>query len=148
LGRKRTLRIGFVLRAPEHRVHLTTAMSAIRPTQMSKWRIGLGHAARSIGDYRLACRICGGFAMRNSNGGSGLAREERLQIMLSPEELKVVDNFRFAHRMPSRAAAVRELLRLGIAAVGAVQENAGVKSGDYGVLKAPKSVGPKRNANG
>ena len=46
--------------------------------------------------------------MRNSNGGSGLAREERLQIMLSPEELKVVDNFRFAHRMPSRAAAVRE----------------------------------------
>jgi len=86
--------------------------------------------------------------MRNSNGGSGLAREERLQIMLSPEELKVVDNFRFAHRMPSRAAAVRELLRLGIAAVGAVQENTGVKSGDYGVLRAPKSVGPKRNANG
>jgi hypothetical protein len=86
--------------------------------------------------------------MRNSNGGSGLAREERLQIMLSPEELKVVDNFRFAHRMPSRAAAVRELLRHGIAAVGAVQENAGVKSGDYGVLKAPKGVGPKRNANG
>ena len=41
------------------------------------------------------------FAMRNSNGGSGLAREERLQIMLSPEELKVVDNFRFAHRKPS-----------------------------------------------
>ena len=147
-GRKRTFRIGFVLRTPEHRVHLTTAMSAIRPTQMSKWRIGLGYAARRIGDYRLACRICGGFALRNSNGGSGLAREERLQIMLSPEELKVVDNFRFAHRMPSRAAAVRELLRLGIAAVGAVQENAGVKSGDYGVLRAPKSVGPKRNANG
>ena len=39
--------------------------------------------------------------MRNSNGGSSLAREERLQIMLSPEELKVVDNFRFAHRKPS-----------------------------------------------
>ena len=53
--------------------------------------------------------------MRNSDGGSGLAREERLQIMLSPEELKVVDNFRFEHRMPSRAAAVRELLRYGIA---------------------------------
>ncbi len=81
--------------------------------------------------------------MRNSNGGSGLAREERLQIMLSPEELKVVDNFRFEHRMPSRAAAVRELLRHGIAAVGAVQENVGVRSGDYGVLKAPKRGGPK-----
>ena len=84
--------------------------------------------------------------MRNSNGGSGLAREERLQIMLSPEELKVVDNFRFAHRMPSRAAAVRELLRHGIAAVGAVVENAGVKSGDYGVLKAPKRIGPGANS--
>jgi metal-responsive CopG/Arc/MetJ family transcriptional regulator len=76
--------------------------------------------------------------MRNSRGGVGLAREERLQIMLSPEELKTVDNFRFEHRMPSRAAAVRELLRYGIAAMGAVQENAGIKSGDYGVLKAPK----------
>jgi hypothetical protein len=85
--------------------------------------------------------------MRNSNGGSGLAREQRLQIMLSPEELKVVDNFRFEHRMPSRAAAVRELLRHGIAAVGPVSENAGVKSGDYGVLRAAKGAGPRRHSN-
>ena len=49
--------------------------------------------------------------MKNAKGGAGLVREERLQIMLSPEELKAVDNFRFMHRMPSRAAAVRELLR-------------------------------------
>ena len=77
--------------------------------------------------------------MKNGRGGIGLVREERLQIMLSPEELKAVDNFRFRHRMPSRAAAVRELLRLGLAAVGAVVlENAGVKSREYGVLKAPK----------
>lgn len=84
--------------------------------------------------------------MRNGNG-TGLAREERLQIMLSPEELKVVDNFRFEHRMPSRAAAVRDLLRHGIAAVGVVVENAGIRSGDYGVLKAPKGVGPRRYSN-
>ena len=32
--------------------------------------------------------------MRNSDGGSGLAREERLQIMLSPKELEAVDNFK------------------------------------------------------
>ena len=76
--------------------------------------------------------------MRNSNGERGLVRQERLQIMLSPDELKAVDNFRFAHRMPSRAAAVRELLRHGIAAAGVVVENAGIKSGDYGVLKPPK----------
>ncbi len=75
---------------------------------------------------------------QNGNGGRGLAREERLQIMLAPEELTAVDNFRFEHRMPSRAAAVRELLRHGLAAVGAVLENAGVKSRDYGVLRAPK----------
>jgi hypothetical protein len=83
--------------------------------------------------------------MRNGKGGNGLVREERLQIMLSPEELKAVDSFRFAHRMPSRAAAVRELLRHGLAAVGAVvMENAGVKSGDYGVLRAPRGLGPGR----
>jgi len=84
--------------------------------------------------------------MRNANGGPGLAREKRLQIMLSPKELEAVDNFRFAHRMPSRAAAVRELLRHGIANSGTVLENAGVTSGDYGVLKAPKGVGPERRS--
>jgi metal-responsive CopG/Arc/MetJ family transcriptional regulator len=41
-------------------------------------------------------------------------RDERLQIMLSPEELVAVDDFRFKKRMPSRAAAVRELLRAGL----------------------------------
>ncbi len=85
--------------------------------------------------------------MRNSKGDTGLAREERLQIMLSPEELKAVDNFRFQHRMPTRAAAVRELLRHGIEEVGIspVAENAGITSGDYSVLKAPKRNGLRRN---
>jgi hypothetical protein len=86
--------------------------------------------------------------MKNGRGGEGLAREERLQIMLSPEELKAVDNFRFQHRMPSRAAAVRELLRYGMAGAGAVLENVGVKSGDYGVLKAPKGLRARRTAQG
>jgi hypothetical protein len=84
--------------------------------------------------------------MKNGRGGAGLVREERLQIMLSPPELKAVDTFRFEHRMPSRAAAVRELLRHGLAAVGAVAENAGVKSGDYGVLKAPRGAGAGRGS--
>jgi hypothetical protein len=81
--------------------------------------------------------------MRNGKGGSGLVREERLQIMLSPDEFKAVDNFRFHHRMPSRAAAVRELLRHGLTSVGAVIENTGVRSRDYSVLKAPKDVGSR-----
>ena len=64
-------------------------------------------------------------------------RGERLQVMLSPEELAVVDDFRFKHRMPTRAAAVRELLRMGLAAIG-VDADAGVKSSDYGVFnRAP-----------
>ncbi len=78
--------------------------------------------------------------MKNANKARGLVREERLQIMLSPKELTAVENFRFAHRMPSRAAAVRELLRQGLAAQGEVLENAGMKSQDYGVLTAPPGL--------
>ena len=63
-----------------------------------------------------------------------LTRGERLQIMLSPEELAAVDDFRFKQRMPSRAAAVRELLRLGMASVGIRTAGVGVKSGDFGVI--------------
>lgn len=61
------------------------------------------------------------------------ARGERLQIMLSPEELEVIDNFRFQHRMPTRAAAVRELLKMGLASVGITPAD-GSKSSNYGVL--------------
>ena len=59
-------------------------------------------------------------------------RDERLQIMLSPEELSVLDDFRFKHRMPTRAAAVRELLRLGLTVVGTDAD--GQKSSNYGVV--------------
>jgi hypothetical protein len=62
------------------------------------------------------------------------ARGERLQIMLSPDELKVLDDFRFKVRMPSRAAAVRELLKRGLAAEGYASAAYGAKSTDYGVI--------------
>jgi hypothetical protein len=81
-------------------------------------------------------------AMRKANNGHRrVSREERLQIMLSPEELETVDTFRFAHRMPSRAAAVRELFRLGLAAVGSTVAAQGVKSSEYGVLEHVRSSG-------
>ena len=60
-------------------------------------------------------------------------RGERLQVMLSPEELVRVDDFRFKHRMPTRAAAVRELLKLGLTTIGSVAD-AGIKSSDFGVF--------------
>jgi hypothetical protein len=52
--------------------------------------------------------------------------------MLSPDELSVLDDFRFKHRMPTRAAAVRELLRLGLTVVGT--DGDGQKSSNYGVV--------------
>jgi hypothetical protein len=62
------------------------------------------------------------------------SREERLQIMLSPEELTLLDDFRFKQRMPSRAAAVRELLKRGLAAEGGFSEaSLGTKSSQFGV---------------
>jgi hypothetical protein len=49
---------------------------------------------------------------------TGRERSERLLIMLNPEELTAIDDFRFARRMPNRAAAVRELLRRALSAEG------------------------------
>ena len=70
--------------------------------------------------------------MANSNG-NGANRGERLQIMLSGEELVVLDDFRFKRRMPSRAAAVRELLKRGLAAEGFQAAAFGAKSEEYGL---------------
>jgi hypothetical protein len=71
------------------------------------------------------------------NGGS--SRGERLQIMLKGDELRVLDDFRFRNRMPSRAAAVRELLKRGLSVEGFEAAAFGAKSEDYGVVgKTPK----------
>jgi len=63
-----------------------------------------------------------------------LERGERLQIMLSQQELAAVDDFRFKNRMPSRAAAIRDILRLGLASLDSQSAPAGMKSQDVGVL--------------
>ena len=60
-------------------------------------------------------------------------REERLQIMLTENELAALDDWRFGRRMPSRAAAVRDLLRRGLAAEGVDLVSGGMKSKDFGV---------------
>ena len=62
-----------------------------------------------------------------------LTRGERLQIMLTKEEIEALDNWRFQKRMPSRAAAIRELLKRGLAAEGFDQADSGSRSQDYGV---------------
>lgn len=62
------------------------------------------------------------------------SRDERLQIMLSPAERKAIDDWRFSARMPSRAAAVRELLRRGLLAEGFEIADDSSRSNDFGVL--------------
>lgn len=76
-----------------------------------------------------------------STKGNALQRGERLQIMLEAEELKALDDFRYANRMPSRAAAVRELLRRGLAADGYAIGQDGAGSSSYGVINSPSAPG-------
>lgn len=70
-----------------------------------------------------------------------LTRGERLQIMLTPEELQALDDWRFQKRMPSRAAAVRELLKRGLAAEGFLAAANGQHSKDFGVFSSGQSGG-------
>ena len=63
-----------------------------------------------------------------------LTRGERLQVMLTDEELQALDDWRFQARMPSRAAAIRELLKRGLAAEGFSLALSSSKSGDFGVV--------------
>jgi hypothetical protein len=74
-----------------------------------------------------------------------LNRGERLQIMLTDEELRAVDDWRFKSRMPSRASAVRELLKRGLAAEGFATANRASKSKDFGVVGAEKLSGRSRS---
>ncbi len=72
-----------------------------------------------------------------------LTRGERLQIMLTKEEIEALDNWRFQKRMPSRAAAIRELLKRGLAAEGFDQAQSGSRSKDYGVTSEEAHRGAK-----
>ena len=77
---------------------------------------------------------------------AALARGERLQIMLTDEELAALDDWRFDKRMPSRASAIRELLKRGLAAEGVVVSGR-IHSRDFGILKqAEKKVKTPRRS--
>jgi len=73
-----------------------------------------------------------------------LTRGERLQIMLTAEELEALDNWRFSKRMPSRASNVRELLKRGLAVEGFDLVEGGTKSKDFGVT-GKSSASPTRD---
>jgi hypothetical protein len=44
----------------------------------------------------------------------GRTRTERLAVSLSSEEIAAIDEFRFRAQIPTRPAAVRELLKRGL----------------------------------
>jgi hypothetical protein len=74
-----------------------------------------------------------------------LGRIERLQIMLTEDEVVAIDDWRFVRRMPSRAAAIRELLKRGLAADGFTLADKNVKSKEFGLLAKAKSKPGKRD---
>jgi hypothetical protein len=71
--------------------------------------------------------------MANRKTADAENRFERLQIMLTGDELTLLDDFRYKTRMPSRASAVRELLKRGLAAEGFKAAAFGSKSQQYGI---------------
>ena len=76
-----------------------------------------------------------------------LTRGERLQIMLTKEELDALDSWRFQRRMPSRAAAIRELLKRGLTAEGFGTADGGSRSKDFGVTGGSTSSGLDGDGN-
>ena len=65
---------------------------------------------------------------------SQLKRGERLQIMLMQGEIDALDDWRYQRQMPSRAAAIRELLKRGLAAEGFMTASRRTKSEAFGVV--------------
>lgn len=66
-------------------------------------------------------------------------RAERLQVMLTIDEVRRVEEWRYQNRMPSRSAAVRALMNLGLRAHAVLDQAAllegAVSSPDVGVVE-------------
>lgn len=61
-------------------------------------------------------------------------RVDKLHVMLSDEEFKAIDDFRFNNRLPSRSDAVQGLMRRELTASGCEDLEPGLSSGAYGVI--------------
>ncbi len=75
---------------------------------------------------------------------AGTTRGERLQIMLTRAELDALDDWRFQRRMPSRASAIRELLKRGLAGDGFDAADRETRSKDFGVIPKTRADGDDR----
>lgn len=79
---------------------------------------------------------------------SAANRVERLQIMLDAKELKALDDWRFTKRMPSRAAAVREIIRRGLEAEGFDFALPGQSSSSFGIVQSDGADASHENGSG
>lgn len=70
-------------------------------------------------------------------------RDIRLQIMLQAQEMEAIEHWRFARHMPSRAAAIRELIRRGLQAEGFSIAPVGKTSSEFGVSEPKSSPGSR-----
>lgn len=64
-------------------------------------------------------------------------RTEKIQLMLNDEEIKTIDDWRFEHRLPSRAAAIRELISRGLHTNEFTDPTEGKASGKFAVVTPP-----------
>jgi hypothetical protein len=67
-------------------------------------------------------------------GEFAVLSRHRIQCSLTLAELAAIDNWRFEHREPSRAAAVRRLLGLGLRSKGKKHVERPKRSQDFPVL--------------
>lgn len=68
-------------------------------------------------------------------------RTEKIQVMLDDDELEAIDNWRFDQRLPSRAAAIRELIRRGlVTAKNFDPPPSTAASGEFRVTEPPKKA--------
>lgn len=59
--------------------------------------------------------------------------------MLDENELQAIDDWRFENRLPSRAAAIRELIRRGLVKADEFSEPpTDAPSGDFRIAQPPK----------
>ena len=65
-------------------------------------------------------------------------RFKRLQVMLTDQELRILKEFRFEYHMPTRAAAIRELLKRGLAA-GGDRAQQGLRSFEFSVIESRRT---------
>lgn len=71
---------------------------------------------------------------KECGSGARNARGAHRRASLAPLPPRKLDDFRFKLRMPSRAAAIRELLKRGLSAEGFESAAFGSKSEEFGVI--------------